>query len=232
MRHVVLCCLACAIGAAACGPPHVAPFTPRHRKFVEHDYAQSAPDAKPTGGSLFSEATPGVLQDARAVAAGDILFITIDESTNASGDASTTLNREDNMEASVQALLGLVPAIKKSHPDIDPAQLLSMMSKSAFSGDGKTTRKGELRGSIAVRVRDTMPNGDLMVEGTKVVMINNEENHLYISGLVRSSDIGRDNSVLSSRVADAQVEFTGRGNVAQQTKRGWFTELLDSVNPF
>lgn len=221
-----------AVALAACGPPHVAPFTPRHRKFVEHKYAQTSPEAKPADGSLFSEATPGVLQDARAVAVGDILFINIDESTAASGDASTTLNRDSSMDANMQALLGLVPALKKSHPDIDPAQLISLMSSSGFAGDGKTTRKGELQGSIAVRVRENMPNGDLLVEGTKVVMINHEENHLYISGLVRSSDIGRDNSVLSSRIADAQVEFTGRGDVASQTKRGWLTEILDSVNPF
>lgn len=229
---VVATALLCSVALAACGPPHIAPFTPRHRKFANHDYAQTDPSSQPTNGSLFSEATPGMLQDARAVAVGDILFITIDESTNASGDASTTLNREGSMDTNVQALLGLVPALKQSHPDIDPGQLISLMSKAGFAGDGKTTRKGELKGSIAVRVRERMPNSDLLVEGTKVVMINNEENHLYISGIVRSSDIGRDNSVLSSRIADAQVEFTGRGNVAEQTKRGWLTELLDSVNPF
>jgi len=232
MKRALVIGVATAWLMTACGPPHVAPFTPRHRKFADHDYAQRSPDARPSDGSLFSESTPGVLQDARAVAVGDILFVSIDESTNASGDASTTLNREGSMDANVTALLGLVPALKKSHPDIDPAQLISMMSKAGFAGDGKTTRKGELKGSIAVRVREMMPNGDLLVEGTKVVMINNEENHLYISGIVRSSDIGRDNSVLSSRIADAQVEFTGRGNVAQQTHRGWFAEFLDTVNPF
>jgi flagellar L-ring protein precursor FlgH len=77
-----------------------------------------------------------------------------------------------------------------------------------------------------------MPNGDLFLEGTKVVLINNEEYHLYISGLVRPTDIAQDNSVLSSRIADAQIEFTGRGDLADQQRKGWLARLLDWANPF
>ena len=76
------------------------------------------------------------------------------------------------------------------------------------------------------------PNGDLFVEGTKVVMINHEEYHLYVSGLIRSADIARDNSVPSSRIADAQVEFSGRGDVDDTTEKGWLAKILDTVNPF
>jgi flagellar L-ring protein precursor FlgH len=83
-----------------------------------------------------------------------------------------------------------------------------------------------------VKVREAMPNGDLFIEGTKVVMINNEEYHLYISGLIRPADVGPDNAVASSRVADAQIEFTGRGDIADQVNRGWLTKLLDWLNPF
>jgi flagellar L-ring protein precursor FlgH len=64
------------------------------------------------------------------------------------------------------------------------------------------------------------------------VLINNEEYHLYISGLVRPTDIAQDNSVLSSRVADAQIEFTGRGDLADQQRKGWFAKFVDWINPF
>jgi flagellar L-ring protein precursor FlgH len=77
-----------------------------------------------------------------------------------------------------------------------------------------------------------MPNGDLFLEGTKVVLINNEEYHLYISGLVRPTDIQQDNSVFSSRIADAQIEFTGRGDLADQQRKGWFSKFIDWANPF
>ena len=70
-----------------------------------------------------------------------------------------------------------------------------------------------------------MPNEDLYIEGTKVVMIDNEEYHLYISGVIRTADIENDNSVSSSLVADARVEFTGRGDMADQIDRGWLTKF-------
>ncbi len=232
MNKTMSVALAISVAGSACGPAHVAPFEPRHRKLDVGEYAAERADARPTAGSLFTEAVPGFLQDARALRVGDILFIKIDEATNAKGDATTKLNREVSRDVDVNAIFGLVPAIQEEHPDIDPKDLISILAKSDFAGEGKTSRKGELSGAIAVRVREVMPNGDLFVEGTKVVMINNEENHLYISGLVRTTDIGPDNSVPSVRVAEAQVEFTGRGDVADQVERGWLTKLFDAVNPF
>ena len=129
-------------------------------------------------------------------------------------------------------MLGLLPALKKAYPNVDPATLVEFASKSAFAGEGNTARKGVLSGSIAVRVVREMPNGDLFIEGTKVVLINNEEYHLYVSGLVRTADIARDNSIESTRIADAQIEFTGRGDLAEQQRKGWLVRFFDTVNPF
>jgi flagellar L-ring protein precursor FlgH len=231
MKHVVPILL-CAWLVAACGPPHVAPFTPRERKYEQGKYAVKQADAKPTGGSLYSEATASFLEDTRAVRVGDVVVVRIDEQANAQGNATTKLNKSTNRDAGVSALLGIIPALKKAHPDIDPEKLISLAATSDFAGDGATSRKGQLTGSIAVKITQQMPNGDLFIEGTKVVMINHEEIHLYISGLVRRADIGADNSVQSSRIADAQVEFTGRGDIADQVDRGWFTKFLDFINPF
>jgi flagellar L-ring protein FlgH len=132
----------------------------------------------------------------------------------------------------MNAMLGIVPAIRAAHPNIDPEQLVSLMSDMNFQGDGQTTRDGALKGVIAVRVKQLLPNEDLFIEGTKVVMINQEEYHLYISGLIRPTDIEGDNSVPSWRLADAQVEFTGRGDIAAQVDRGWLAKVLDAINPF
>ena len=173
-----------------------------------------------------------MLEDTRAIRVGDLVVIKIDEQADAQGAATTKLSKSSSRSAGVDSMLGLVPALKAAHPDLDPTKLIALASQSDFSGDGTTKRKGALSGSIAVRVRDQMPNGDLFVEGTKVVMVNTEEYHLYISGVIRSADIARDNTVASSRVADAQVEFTGRGDMQDQIDRGWFTKFLDGLNPF
>ena len=217
---------------AACGPAHIAPFTPRERKFEAGEYAATKKGSQPSTGSIYSEAQPGFLEDTRALRVGDIVLIHINEHADAQGGATTNLKKETNREAGVDGFLGLVPAIQKAYPNIDPTKLLAMASKSGFNGEGTTQRAGTLNGSIGVHVKQELPNGDLYVEGTKVVMINHEEYHLYISGVLRPSDIAPDNSVDSSLIADARVEFTGRGDIDDQVNRGWLTKVLDFINPF
>ena len=224
--------VALALALVACGPHHIKPFTAKNRTYTPGKYAITQADAKPQEGSLFSEAGVGLLQDTRAIRAGDIVIINIDEQADAKGDSSTKLSKGSKRDVNVDALLGLVPAIKKAHPDIDPAKLIALAAQADFDGEGATTRKGQLSGHIAVRVRERMPNGDLFVEGTKVVMINHEEYHLYVSGVIRAADIGQDNSVASSRIADAQVEFSGRGDIDESTEKGCLAKILDSINPF
>ena len=82
-----------------------------------------------------------------------------------------------------------------------------------------------------MRVRRVLPNGDLFIEGTKVLLINAEELHIYVSGVIRPQDIQADNSVPSSRIADAEIEFSGRGDLTQNQRPGWLQQLLGHVNP-
>jgi flagellar L-ring protein precursor FlgH len=217
---------------AACGPNHIAPFTARERKYKAGEYAATQQQNKPATGSIYTEAQSGYLEDTRALRVGDIVLVRINEKADAEGGATTNLSKETNRSAGVDALLGLVPAIQKAYPNIDPKELMAMASSYDFAGEGKTQRAGSLKGVIGVKVKQELPNGDLFVEGTKVVMINYEEQHLYISGVIRSPDIAPDNSIDSSLIADARVEFTGRGDIDDQVERGWLTKFLDAVNPF
>ena len=217
---------------AACGPPHISPFTPRERNYQAGDYAMQEDQARPARGSVYTEGIAGYLEDTRAVRIGDIVMIRIDEEANAKGGASTDLTRNSSRSLGMNSMLGLAPAIKSAYPNIQPEQLISLFSEMSFQGDGQTSRDGALKGVIAVRVKKHLPNEDLFVEGTKVVMINQEEYHLYISGLIRPTDIEGDNSVPSWRLADAQVEFTGRGDIASSVDRGWLAKVLDAINPF
>jgi flagellar L-ring protein FlgH len=231
MRKLVVALLAlCA--AQGCGPNHIAPFTARERNYKAGEYAATQQQNKPATGSIYTEAQSGYLEDTRALRVGDIVLVRINEKADAEGGATTNLSKETNRSAGIDSLLGIVPAIQKAYPNIDPKELLAMASSYDFAGEGKTQRAGSLKGVIGVKVKQELPNGDLFVEGTKVVMINYEEQHLYISGVIRSSDIAPDNSVDSSLIADARVEFTGRGDIDDQVERGWLTKFLDAVNPF
>jgi flagellar L-ring protein precursor FlgH len=224
--------LAAAPVMTACGPSHIQPFTAQDRKYTPGEYAATRADARPSTGSLYSEAQPGYLEDTRALRVGDIALIKINENATAQGGATTNLKKETSRSGSVDSLLGLMPALKKAYPNIDPTQLLKMASSSNFDGEGTTQRAGTLKASIGVHVKQELPNGDLFIEGTKVVMINHEEYHLYVSGVIRPSDIEMDNSIDSSLIADARVEFTGRGDINDQVERGWFNKILDFINPF
>jgi flagellar L-ring protein FlgH len=224
--------LLAAAALSACGPNHIAPFTARERTYKTGEYAATQQQNKPATGSIFSEAQAGFLEDTRALKVGDIVLVRINEKADAQGGATTNLSKDSSRSAGMESLLGLVPAIQKAYPNIDPKSLLEMASSYDFAGEGKTQRAGTLNAVIGVRVKQELPNGDLYVEGTKVVMINYEEQHLYISGVIRPPDIAPDNSVDSSLIADARVEFTGRGDIDDQVERGWLNKILDAVNPF
>jgi flagellar L-ring protein precursor FlgH len=224
-----LAVVACVSG---CEPAHISEYATKQRDYTAGKYATLDPKSRPAEGSIFSEAVGGYFEDTRAVRQGDIVVVRIDESADASGDSTTQLSRDSEFEMGIPNIFGLVAAIQATTPDLDPSTILSLFSNSDFDGRGNTSRKGELRGSIAVRITREMPNGDLFIEGTKVVMINNEEYHLYVSGLIRRADIADDNSIPSSRIADAEIEFTGRGDLADQQRKGIIGRGLDKVAPF
>ncbi len=214
----------------ACGPSHIRPYTERHRDYQPGDYEQAPQPI--SEGSLWQDSSRGLFADFRANRVGDILTVRIDESANATGDADTSLERSSSMSWGVDGLFGLTAAVARAYPDLDPSQVLGLVSDSSFEGRGDTSRSSRVNAAIAVRVKRQLPNGDLFIEGTKVVMINSEELHIYISGVIRPEDIEQDNSVRSSLVADAQIELTGRGELTENQEQGWLTQILEAINPF
>jgi flagellar L-ring protein FlgH len=219
--------------AISCEPRHIKPYTPRQRLYAPGSYAEVDGTAERTAnpGSLWSSSSPSLFEDLRAARVGDILTVVIDEQSKGEGDASTNLGSSSSSKAGITNFLGIMTAIAKYYPDMDPNALIELVSKSDFSGMGGTSRSGKLDGRIAVRVKQVLPNGDLYVEGSKVILLNEEELHFYVSGVIRPSDVNPDNSVLSSLIADAQVEFSGRGVIADQQSPGWLQKILDAYSP-
>ncbi|RMH40720.1 MAG: flagellar basal body L-ring protein FlgH [Deltaproteobacteria bacterium] len=203
---------------------HIAPYRPKRRHFDPGRYEKSPVASR---GSLYAGGA-GWFEDDRAGRVGDILIVRIEESEQATRDATTKLARSTQRSASASGLLGSAA----SAVGLDSAGLIGLSSERTFDGSGKIERKGRLVATLPVRVRRVLPNGDLFVEGTKVIMVGAEEHHLYVSGLVRPVDIGPDNTISSTRLADAEIEYTGRGDVTQQTRQGWLARLLDTIMPF
>jgi len=219
---------------SACGPKVIGPTVDtthiKERKYKEGKYETGL---APVGdGSLWPENGRGLFADFRAYRVGDLVTIRIDESSQANGDASTSLDHESSESMGVPNFFGLTAAVAKAYPNLNPEELMSWMGKSGFKGKGDTSRDTHVLGSIAVRVKRVLPNGDLFVEGTKVILINEEEVHIYVSGAIRAEDIDSTNAVSSSAIADAQIEFSGRGVLSENNQQGWFTKLFAKIRPF
>jgi len=213
-----------------CGPAHIAPHTVRQRRYEPGEYERAPQEV--SAGSMWQDSSRSLVADFRAGRVGDLVTIRVDESPKAAGDAATDMDRSSNMSFGATKMLGFLEAIARSHPDVDPEELIGLMSESNFSASGETTRGSRVMAAISSRVRRQMPNGDLFIEGTKVLMVNEEELHIYVSGVVRPQDIEQDNSVSSQLIADAQIEFSGRGSLTDNQRQGWLARLLSAVNPF
>lgn len=228
MSRPSLVAVAAIVLATGCSS-HIAPYHPKRRKF---DAGEFGARSKPANGSLYAEGTPGWFEDHVAGRIGDILVIKIDERDVASHQADTTLNKTDATNYGLPAAIGLVSALKSKYPDVDPAKLFSSTSDQKFTGNGAVKRQGTVSATLPVRVVQILPSSDLFVEGTKVVMVGAEEHHLYVSGIVRRVDIAEDDTVASSRIADAEIEYTGRGDISDTQRRGWLNRTLSKLWPF
>ena len=153
-----------------CGPNHIRPFTPRARKYEPGPY-EKAPKQL-SDGSLWQDSSRSLIADFRAMRVGDLVRIRVDESPQAQGDATTSMERETSMNLGVPRLLGFAQALSSSNPDLDTSQLIDLLSQAYFEGSGETSRGSRVQGSIAARVRSSLPTVDLFIEGKKVLLFN------------------------------------------------------------
>jgi flagellar L-ring protein precursor FlgH len=168
--------------------------------------------------------------DRKARQINDIITIRIVESAIASGEATTETERESSVSGSLEALFGFEKTLQNN--GINPESVVSTSLSSGFDGSGTTARRNSLRATITAVVREVFPNGNLYIEGTKEVVINNERQYIIISGVIRPEDVQTDNSITSDLIADARVVYSGAGALADKQRPGLLGRLLDVVWPF
>jgi flagellar L-ring protein precursor FlgH len=107
-----------------------------------------------------------------------------------------------------------------------------MSGKQSFKGAGQATQSNSLTGEISVTVAQVYPNGTMLVRGQKLLTLNRGDEYIRLSGLVRPDDVGSDNRVPSTRVADARIAYSGRGELARGSRQGWLQRFFSVVSPF
>ncbi|HUJ26261.1 MAG TPA: flagellar basal body L-ring protein FlgH [Myxococcales bacterium] len=227
MRPValLLLCSACA-GTTR----HVQPYQEKHRTY-QAPPEPAATAGKTAPGSLWREGRSSsmLFTDARALHENDLVVIRVEEIADARRNSNTDLTRTSKQDLQINAFLKRV-SNNPLNLGINPG--LSTSTDTAFNGDGQSARTEHLVATVPAIVKSVLPNGNLFVEGHRVVLVNDEEQHFYISGLVRPIDIEQDNSVKSSMVADAEIEFTGQGDLSDNQHQGWFSRHLGFLWPF
>lgn len=182
--------------------------------------------AQPTG-SLYSASTYRPLfEDNRARFVGDILTIQISESIDATQTNSMSASRSDSASIDVPLIQGFFGG-----NDLKAINGSASSSKS-FDGSGETAAANNLVGTLTVSVTDVLPNGYLRVVGEKQIGTNRDVQYLKFAGVVNPNDIRAGNVVASSRVADARVEYRGRGTLDSASAMGWLSRFFLTVLPF
>ncbi len=179
---------------------------------------------EPSDGAIFrANAGIALFEDLKAGRVGDILTIRLNERTNATKNASTTVGKSTSVDAANATVLGY-PVTRDGVPILSA----SVESDQSFSGEGGSSQSNQLEGSVTVTVTQRLPNGNLVVSGEKWLTLNQGKEYVRISGIVRRVDIEPDNSVPSEKVANARIAYSGKGALADANRMSWLARFFNS----
>jgi flagellar L-ring protein precursor FlgH len=223
MKRQIPVTAALSLALASCGVSHIDKYTPKHREY-ELPASAALGDQAPSPGSLWRDGrSPAMLYtDARALRANDLVVVKVEEVADAKRSSDTDLTHKSN----VSALAAFNKALAS------PSLQVNGTFDKTFQGLGSTGRTERLTATVPALVRKVLPNGNLFIEGHRAILVNSEEQHFYISGVVRPIDIDQENSVKSSMIADAEIEFTGRGILSDNQRQGWLARYMGWLWPF
>ncbi|GAA0725981.1 flagellar basal body L-ring protein FlgH [Sphingomonas japonica] len=213
------------LGMAIAAPPANAQlFGKKKDKVAFVATAAPAPVAAPANGSIFQagDGYAALYEGQRARRVGDLLTIVLVERTVATKSAGSQLDSSGGF--------GITP------PTVGPFSFNPGAAKvggnRGFDGVGTAGQANALSGEVSVTVAEVYPNGTMLVQGQKSVTLNRGDEFVQIKGLVRTADIDANNRVASTRVADAQIAYTGKGDVARASRQGWLSRFFQVISPF
>lgn len=187
--------------------------------------ARSLPPPTPrTDGAIYQAGQQMELfADLKARRVGDVLTIVLNESTNASKNAITKTAKTTSVANTGPTIFGKTITTKGV-----PILNTTMNGADAFDGEGSSTQSNSLAGSLTVTVVDVQSNGNLVVQGDKTLKLNQGDEFVHISGVIRRADIATNNTVTSDKLADAHISYSGKGVVDSSNRVGWLARFFNS----
>jgi len=181
------------------------------------------PAPPPANGSIFQGGYVPLTSGGRAGAVGDIITIQLVERTAATKSNAAGTQRDGN--------IGLTPPTTGPLSLFNPSDV-AMGGGQQFKGKGDASQSNALSGEVSVTVAAVYPNGTMLVKGEKLLTLNRGDERVQISGIVRAIDISPDNRILSTRVANANIRYVGKGEIARASQQGWLQRFFAIISPF
>ena len=183
--------------------------------------------------SLWRNGSRSFFKDQRARRVGDIITVLIEITDKAEIDNESTRDRSGATSVGVDALAGYTAILKKILPSgADFSQLVDLNSTSSDKGSGTVDREEKLTTKMAAVVMQELPNGNLVIEGRQEIRVNAEVREIIVAGVIRPEDIGSQNTIDISKIAEARVSYGGRGHITNVQAPRYGTQVLDVLLPF
>ena len=219
MKKIAVSALCCAFLVSGCATSRPGGFSAT--------YAPPPPVEQivaPADGAIFSSYAgyAPLHYGQRAARVGDLVTVVLTERTQSSKDTSASSDRQGSINITPPALGPF---------SFDPGNLNSGASGS-FSGGGDASQTNSLSGTITVTIAEVMPNGVARIRGEKLMNFSQGEEWVQLAGLIRLADVDADNRISSSRVADAQIAYSGSGHFQRASRPGWLSQFFTMVSPF
>jgi flagellar L-ring protein precursor FlgH len=227
-NHMRTAVAACGLVCALSGCSMLSANNKDHKPEPVVPRALPAPVPRTDGAIYQAGQEMALFSDLKARRVGDVLTIVLNEATAASKNAATTTSRTSAVTDTGPTLFGR-SITTKGVPILDT----TLSGSHTFDGEGTASQGNSFVGSLTVTVTEVESNGNLVVEGDKTLKLNQGDEFIHISGVVRPADVTTNNTVTSDKIADAHISYSGKGVIANANRMGWLTRFFNSVfSPF
>lgn len=224
IKLIFSCMLLGSLSACVINQP-IAPDDPYYAPVM----TPSTLPAEPANGSLY-RGNVGIelFADRKATRVGDIITVVLQERTSSKKSSNIEIVKDNEVNVPLSSgVFGLSPTHNGNPVDID------LRAEREFTGEADADQSNQLQGNISVTVVDVYPNGTLAIRGEKWITLNRGDEYIRISGLVRPDDVTPQNTVASTKIANARITYSGEGDIANSQRMGWLSNFFNGpIWPF